>query len=45
MKESEDKIKLRNDSKITRETLFLECGSKTIKTDIKCRNGALGVIL
>lgn len=35
MKESEDKIKLRNDSKITRKTLFLECGSKTIKTTIK----------
>lgn len=45
MKYSEDKIKLRNDSKNTRETLFGELGCQTIKTAIKCRNGALGVIL
>ncbi len=45
MKESEDKIKLRNDSKNTRETLLFERSDKTIKTAIKCRNGALAVIL
>ena len=45
MKYSEDKIKLRNDSKNTRETLFVELGCQTLKTAIKCRNGAWGVIL
>lgn len=45
MKLSEDKIKLRNDSKNTREMLFLELGCQTLKTAIKCRNGAWAVIL
>lgn len=45
MKYSEDKIKLRNDSKNTKETLFGELGCQTLKTAIKCRNGAWAVIL
>ena len=45
MKLSENKIKLRNDSKNTRETLFGELGCQTLKTAIKCRNGAWAVIL
>lgn len=35
MKYSEDKIKLRNDSKNTRETLFWGLGCQTLKTPIK----------
>lgn len=45
MKENEDKIKLRNDSNITRETLLFELGCQLLKTAIKCRKGALAVIL
>lgn len=45
MKESEDKIKLRNNGKNTWKMSRLRLGYKHTELPSKCRNGALGVIL